>query len=83
MPNDEANSGIMSQEQVLLEAEFNDAVTTYWLMGGMIVCVVSVVGILFLPVWYFFGKWLTRKQSTSVTCRCIPMARALRESISD
>ena len=58
----------MAEERVLLEAKFNDAVTTYWLVGGMIGCIVSVVGVLFLPVWYFVGKWITRKYLASHRC---------------
>lgn len=57
-----------TQERVVWEAEFNDSVTTYWLINGAIICVVTVVGILFLPFWYFLGKWLTRKYLASHKC---------------
>ena len=57
-----------SDERVIWDAEFNDAVTTYWLLSGALICVVTIVGIPFLPIWYFFGKWFTRKYLDSHRC---------------
>lgn len=57
-----------SSEKVVWDAEFNDAVTTYWLLNGCIVCVITIVGILFLPIWFIVGKWLTRKYLASHQC---------------
>ena len=57
-----------SEEHVIWDAEFNDAVTTYWLLNGIILCIVTVVGILFLPIWFFMGKWITRKYLASHKC---------------
>ena len=57
-----------TKEREIWNAEFNDSVTTYWLLTGMIVCVVSVVGIVLLPLWYIIGKWATRKYLESHEC---------------
>lgn len=57
-----------SEERIIWDAEFNDSVTTYWLLNGTIICVVTVVGILFLPFWFIIGKWLTRKYLASHKC---------------
>lgn len=57
-----------SDEKVVWDAEFNDAVTTYWLLNGAMVCVFTIFGILFLPVWFFVGKWATRKYLDSHKC---------------
>lgn len=55
-------------ERVIWDAEFNDAVTTYWLLNGALICVVTIVGIPILPIWYFAGKWFTRKYLASHKC---------------
>lgn len=57
-----------SSERVIWDAEFNDAVTTYWLLNGILICIVTVIGILFLPIWFFVGKWMTRKYLASHKC---------------
>ena len=58
----------MTDERVIWEAEFNDSVTTYWLLNGVLICVVTIVGILFLPIWFLIGKWITRKYLASHRC---------------
>ena len=58
----------MSNDIIIKDAEFNDSVTTYWLVGGCLACVFTGIGILFLPIWYFAGKWLTRKYLASHRC---------------
>ncbi len=56
------------KERVIWDAEFNDSVTSYWLLNGAIICVVTVFGIVLLPIWYFFGKWVTRRYLDSHKC---------------
>jgi putative membrane protein len=58
----------MSTETVLAEATFNRKVRTYWLLSGTIVCVVTVVGIVFLPVWLLFGHLLTERYLNHMSC---------------
>lgn len=67
-----------SEDRIIWDAEFNDAVTTYWLLNGALICVVTIVGILFLPVWFFLGKWITRKYLASH--RCTLTSRSLKVS---
>lgn len=57
-----------AEERVLWDAEFNDAVTTYWLLNGILICVASVIGIPLLPFWIIGGKWVTRKYLQSHQC---------------
>jgi putative membrane protein len=52
---------VSDQPKVIWDAEFNDSVTTYWLINGMILCLVTIIGIPLLPIWFFAGKWVTRK----------------------
>lgn len=56
------------EEKVIIDAEFNESVTTYWLANGALVCVVTGIGILFLPIWYFVGKYFTKKYLDSHKC---------------
>lgn len=58
----------MSNDTIIKDAEFNDAVTTYWLLNGIILCIVTVIGIPFLLIWFLVGKWVTRKYLASHKC---------------
>lgn len=58
----------MSNDVIIKEAEFNDSVTTYWLVSGALVCIFTVFGILALPLWIIIGKWATRKYLASHRC---------------
>ena len=58
----------MSDDKVIWDAEFNDSVTTYWLLNGTLICVFAVFGILLLPFWFIIGKWITRKYLDSHQC---------------
>ena len=58
----------MSEEKIIWDAEFNDSVTSYWLLNGALICVVSVFGIVALPFWYIIGKSLTRRYLASHRC---------------
>ena len=52
-------------EKIIWEAEFNPAVTTYWLTSGILALTLSVVGIPLLPVWIILGKIFTGKYLAS------------------
>lgn len=58
----------MSNDTIIKDAEFNDAVTTYWLLNGILLCIVTVIGIPFLVIWLIVGKWATRKYLASHRC---------------
>jgi putative membrane protein len=58
----------MSNDTIIKDAEFNDAVTTYWLLNGILLCIVTVIGLPFLLVWLIVGKWATRKYLASHKC---------------
>jgi len=66
----------MADERILWEAEFNQRVTTYWLLSGALVFVVSVVGIPLLPLWFLFGQLLTKRYLQ--TYRCSLTTRSLK-----
>ena len=58
----------MADDVVLAEAAFNRKVRTYWLLSGTIVCVATVVGIVFLPIWLFVGHALTERYLQHMSC---------------
>jgi len=58
----------MINETVLEQAEFNPAVTTYWLLNGVLVLLCTFFGIILIPVWWFGGKWITQKYLDSHKC---------------
>ena len=58
----------MVEERVIWDAEFNPSVKTYWLLGGVITCVVTVVGLVFLPFWILFGAKFTGLYLASHRC---------------
>lgn len=64
------------KERIIWDATFNSDVTTYWLLSGCLVCVVTVVGIPLLPLWFFGGQWITRKYLASH--RCTLTSRSLK-----
>ncbi|WP_075082730.1 PH domain-containing protein [Mariniblastus fucicola] len=58
----------MSNDTIIKDAEFNDAVTTYWLLNGILLCIVTVIGLVALPFWIIIGKFFTRKYLASHRC---------------
>ena len=58
----------MAPETVLAEATFNRKVRSYWLLTGSILCVVTVIGIPFLPLWLLFGHHFTERYLQRMSC---------------
>ena len=58
----------MAAEIVLAEAAFNRKVRTYWLLSGAVICVVSIVGVLVLPVWLLLGHLFTERYLQHMSC---------------
>lgn len=58
----------MSTEAVLEEAEFNRKVRSYWLLSGTIVCIVTVFGIVLLPIWLIVGNYITERYLKNMSC---------------
>ncbi len=58
----------MREEKILRVAQFTPKVQAYWMIGGTIVCIITIVGIVVLPVWLLFGSILTTKYRKSLSC---------------
>lgn len=67
-----------AEERIIWDAEFNKSVTTYWLLNGIIICVVTVVGLPLLPIWLAVGTLVTRRYLDSH--RCTLTSRTLKVS---
>lgn len=55
-------------EKKLLEAQFNPKVKTYWLLSGVLVCVLTIVGIPLLLIWIPLGLLLTGRYLDAMSC---------------
>ena len=57
-----------SDGKVLLRAEFNPGVKSYWLLSGTIICLVTIVGIVVLPFFLLIGFFFTSKYLAAMEC---------------
>ena len=53
---------------VLEQASFNPDVRKYWLMGGTVTLLVTLIGIPFLPLWWILGMWITGRYLERMEC---------------
>lgn len=58
----------MTEDRILREAEFTPKVQAYWMLGGTLTCILTVIGILVLPFWLIFGGIFTTKYRKSMKC---------------
>jgi len=70
---------VVAAEQILIEAEFNRKVRTYWLLSGAIILTVTVFGIVLLPVWFVVGNFFTERYLERM--KCTLTTRSLKVSI--
>lgn len=78
---DSSNASKTKQPKTLLTAEFDPAVTTYWLMNGFILLLVTVIGIPLIPVWIIFGKLITLRYLNSHHCELTSRSLKFRKGI--
>ena len=59
----------MSDKPVILqEASFNPDVRKYWLMSGVWILCVTVIGIPLILFWYLLGMWITGRYLDRMAC---------------
>lgn len=56
------------EQEIILRAEFNPRVCTYWLLSGVIILLVSIVGIPLIPLWLIGGMGITRRYLSRMEC---------------
>jgi len=58
----------MNEEKIIRNAEFNPSVSAYWLLSGVIISIVTIIGIPFLIFWLPFGLFFTKRHLKSHEC---------------
>jgi putative membrane protein len=66
----------MNEETIIRQAEFDPKVRTYWLISGVIICLVTIVGIPLLLLWIPIGRMLTGRYLDRMGC--VLTAKALK-----
>ncbi len=56
-------------DELVTAARFEDKLRTYWYLQGVLAFVLTVVGIVILPVWLLgWGKWYVRRSFEALKC---------------
>ncbi len=56
-------------DDLLTAARFEDKLRTYWYVQGVLVFVMTVVGIAILPIWLLgWGRWYVRRSFEALMC---------------
>lgn len=57
------------RDSVVAEAEFEGKLKTYWFLRVLVFFVVSIVGIVLIPVWVLgWGQWWSRRRFENLRC---------------
>jgi len=57
-----------SRDSILLKAQFDPRLETYFMLQALFGLAVTFLGILLVPVWYFLGKPIHKKQFDALEC---------------
>jgi putative membrane protein len=71
----------MENDQVILEAEFDPKVRTYWLISGVLLCVITIVGIPLLLLWIPIGRYMTGRYLERMGCVLTSTALKVKKGI--
>ncbi len=71
----------MREDPVIRSAEFNPKVCVYWLLTGIIVLTVTIVGIPLLFLWIPFGLLFTRRYLERMECELTAKALKVKKGI--
>lgn len=59
----------MNEEKVLLEAEFETKLKTYWFLQVLLIFAATVVGIVLAPFWVLgWGQWWSKRRFENLRC---------------
>lgn len=58
----------MPEPRVLVKAEFDRRVVQYWVLRGTILCAISIVGIVLLPIWVLVGPKVAAAHLRRLRC---------------
>lgn len=71
----------MNATAYIRKAEFDPKVKTYWLLSGVIICLVTIVGIPLLLLWIPLGLLLTGKYLARMECVLTPKALEVKKGM--
>lgn len=67
--------------QQLFEAKFDPRLKTYSYVAGILFCVITVIGILLLPVWLIFGKRYINRFFDNLFCELTTRALHFKKGV--
>ncbi len=60
---------LTNNNELLTAVRFDDKLRTYWFLQPVLVCVLTVVGIVILPIWLLgLGQWYVRRSFEALKC---------------
>jgi putative membrane protein len=60
---------LTNNDELLTAARFDDKLRTYWYLQAVLICVVTVIGIVILPIWLLgLGHWYVRRSFEALKC---------------
>jgi putative membrane protein len=60
---------LTNNNELLTAVRFDDKLRTYWFLQPALVCVLTVVGIVILPIWLLgLGQWYVRRSFEALKC---------------
>ena len=67
--------------KIVKRATFNPDVKKYWLLNGVVICAITLVGIPLIPIWYLVGMWVTGRYLARMECILTEKTLIVRKGI--
>ncbi len=67
--------------KLLLTAEFNPGVKSYWLLSGTLLCLVTIVGIFVIPIFLLIGYFMTKKYLAAMECELTDRSLRVKKGV--
>lgn len=67
--------------RLLQRAEFNPGVKSYWLLSGTVLCLVTIVGIPFLPIFLLVGFFFVSKYLDAMECELTTRSLRVKKGV--
>jgi putative membrane protein len=68
----------MREEEILVSAEFDPRLPTYFMLQALLVLLISLFGAPLIPIWFIFGKAIHRRQYEAMGCDLTPRSLNVR-----
>lgn len=74
-------SQISRRAQTLIVGQFNPMIKTYMYVLGIILCVITIIGIVILPFWLIFGRLYVNKYFENLHCELTSRALQYKKGV--